>query len=118
MAPFGSSKRKSYALGQYTYSSKFEACVSYTSLSSFILFILLYRYLRSEIDSRNADKSVTTSNIRKLLPDVLPNDLPSYIKHKIVKKRIHFLRTEFEWLLDDIRRSSNNDTKVIPMINF
>lgn len=76
------------------------------------MFIFVYRYLRSEIDGQNADKSVTTSNIRKLLPDVLPNDLPVYIQHKIVKKRIHFLRTEFEWLLDDIRRSSNNDAKV------
>jgi hypothetical protein len=76
------------------------------------MFIVVHRYLRSEIDGQNADKSITTSNIRKLLSDVLPNDLPSYIKHKIVMKRIHFLRTEFEWLLDDIRRSSNNDTKV------
>ena len=60
----------------------------------------------------NADKSMTTSNIRKQLPDVLPNDLPHYVTHKILRKRIHFLRTEFEWLLDDIRRASKNDTEV------
>lgn len=76
------------------------------------MFICVRLRFRSEMNSRHADKSVTTSNIRKLLPNVLPNDLPSYIKHKIVKKRIHFLRTEFEWLLDDIRRCSNDDAEV------
>jgi hypothetical protein len=51
--------------------------------------------------------------IRKQLPEILPNDLPPYINHETVKKRIHFLRTEFEWLLDDIRRGPRDRMKVI-----
>ena len=79
---------------------------------SYLLLAFKCISLRCEIDKNNSEKSVTTTNIRKQLPDILPNELPAYITHKIVKKKIHFLRTEFEWLLDDIRRGSADKTQV------
>ena len=74
-----------------------------------VLFSVFYSF---EMGKNSPDKSVTTTAIRRLLPDVLPSDLPSYITHRIVKKRIHVLRSEFEFLLDDIRRGTAQEANV------
>lgn len=113
VVPIGWFKRKYFASPPYIYSG-----MPQTLIYLYIFFLVdrsafsNFNFFRCEMNNQNPDKSVTTSNIRKLLPDVLPNDLPPYVTHKIVKKRMHFLRTEFEWLLDDIRRGSRDEAEV------
>lgn len=100
-------------VSQNRYRSSVSLKNSY-SLHSIQPSYLYIQFHRCEIYGKNLDKSVTTRNIRNQLPDVLPNDLPAYITHKIVKARIHILRTEFEWLLDDLRRCPIEKTEVHP----
>lgn len=41
------------------------------------------------------------------LSELLPDEVPSFVSHPIVRKKMALLRGEFVWLLDKMGKSNN-----------